>query len=126
MITLDNATPCVADVDYELTPNGILTIEGGNIDANGVLVSYTKAVAEQMEALVEAGQEFKLVFDGMNEAQDGKASKIQLHRIKFSPAQGLQFLGGEYGEIPIEFEVLSDATVIGAGLSKYFKVSQVI
>lgn len=126
VISLANATACVADTDYELTPSGILIIEGGNIDANGVLVSYTKAVAEQMEALVESGQEFLMVFDGMNEAQDGKAVNIRLHRIKFSPAQGLQFLGGEYGEVPIEFEVLSDATVVGAGLSKYFKLSQVI
>ena len=126
VITLGNASPCVADTDYELTPNGILTIEGGNIDANGVLVSYTQAVAEQMEALVDSGAEFKLVFDGMNEAQAGKAAKILLHRVKFSPAQGLQFLGGEYGEVPIDFEVLSDSSVVGAGLSRYFKLSQVI
>ena len=125
-VTLDNATPCVEDTDYELTPNGILTIEGGNIDANGVLVSYTKAVAEQLEALVDAGTEFKLFFDGMNESQNGISSAITLHRIKFSPAQGLQLLGDDYGEIPIEFEVLSDATQVGAGTSKFFKLSQTI
>jgi hypothetical protein len=126
VVTLTNATACTADTDYELTPNGILTIEGGNIDDQGIMVGYTKAVSEQMEALVESGQEFRLEFDGQNEAQDGKATRVELHRVKFSPAQGLQFLGGEYGEIPIEFEVLSDSSIVGAQLSKYFKLSQVV
>jgi hypothetical protein len=125
-ISLSNATACVEDTDYELTPNGILTINGGNIDDNGVLVSYTKAVSEQMDALVSAGAEFLLVLDGINEAQSGKAFNVRLHRIKFSPAQGLSFLGQDFSEIPIDFEVLSDSTQVGAGTSKFFKLKQVV
>lgn len=126
VITLTNATACVEGTDYELTPNGILTLAGGNIDVNGVLCSYTKATAEVMEALVEAGQEFVLYFDGLNEAQSGKAVSITNHRVKFSPAQGLNFLGGEFGEIPLEFECLSDSSIGGAGISKYMKVQQIV
>ena len=126
VVTLTNATACVADTDYALTPNGIVTLPGGNIDANGVLVSYTKAAGEVMEALVASGQEFKLYFDGMNEAQSGKAVAVTCHRVKFSPAQGLNFLGGEFGEIPLEFEVLSDAAIQGAGISRYLKIQQVV
>ena len=124
-VTLDNATPCTEGTDYDLTPNGLITLDGGNIDANGVLVSYTKAPAEVMEALVEAGQEFVLFFDGINEAQSGAACSVMCHRVKFSPAQGLNFLGGEFGEIPLEFEVLSDSAISGAGISKYMKIAYV-
>lgn len=126
VVTLANATACVVGTDYDLTPNGIISLTGGNINASGVLVAYTKAPAEVMQALTESGAEFKLFFDGMNEAQSGKAVAITCHRVKFSPAQGLNFLGGEFGEIPLEFEVLSDATISGAGISKYLKLQQIV
>lgn len=126
VVTLTNATACVADTDYELTPNGIKTLPGSNIDANGVLVSYTKAAAEVMNALVASGQEFRLYFDAVNEAQSGKSFMIDCHRVKFSPASGLQFLGGDFGEIPLDFEVLSDSSVTGTGISKYLKTRQIV
>ena len=37
----------------------------------------------------------------------------------------LFFLGGEFGEIPLAFEVLSDSAISGAGLSKYMKIAYV-
>ena len=121
-----NSTALAEGVDYDITPNGITVIGTGAINSNGVHVTYDKAPQEILQALVEAGQEFTLFFDGLNEAQSGKAVAITLHRIKFSPVQGLPFIGDEFAEATMEFEVLSDNTITGAGISRFMKVVQAV
>ena len=115
-----------AGTDYEVTANGIKVTSDSLIDTAGVKVSYTKAPQEIMEALVEAGAEFALFFDGMNEAQSGKAVGVTLHRIKFSPIQGLTFIGDEFAEVSVEFELLRDTSKTGAGISQFMKVVQAV
>lgn len=112
--------------DYELTANGIKVVGAGAIGNQGVKATYTKAPQEVLEAMVEAGEEFSLYFDGMNEAQSGKAVNITLHRIKFSPLQGLSLIGDEFAEVAMDFEVLRDATKTGDGISQFMKVVQAI
>jgi len=124
--TLTNATALTEGTDYTVENNGLVVIGTGAIDATGILVSYTKATAEVMEALTNAGEECVLYFNGVNEAQGGKLIAIKMHRVKFSPAQGLSFIGDEFGEISMDFEVLSDQAITGAGLSKFMKVDQVL
>ncbi|HSX84061.1 MAG TPA: hypothetical protein VLE50_01585 [Cellvibrio sp.] len=114
----------VKDTDYTVTSTGIVVIGDGAITNAGVKVSYTKAVGAIMEALVASGQEFRLHFDGVNDAQNGKPVAITNHRIKFSPTSGLAFLGSEFGEIPLSFDVLSASSVVGSGLSKYMRIVQ--
>lgn len=112
------------DVDYTVTSTGIVVIDGGDIDNTGVKITYTKAPGAIMEALVASGQEFKLHFDGLNDAQSGKPVAIINHRVKFSPTSGLGFLGGEFGEIPLDFDVVSDSSIVGTGLSQYMRIVQ--
>lgn len=111
-------------VDYEIENNALIVIGAGGIDATGIKVSYTKALSEVMEALTNAGLEYELVFNGVNEAQTGKLVSIKMHRVKFSPAQGLSFIGDEFGEMSVDFELLSDNSIVAQGLSKFMKVSQ--
>ena len=110
--------------DYTISSTGIVVNGDGDINNTGVKISYTKAVGAIMEALVASGQEFRLHFDGVNDAQSGKPVAITNHRIKFSPTSGLAFLGSEFGEIPLSFDVLSSSTVVGSGLSKYMRIAQ--
>ncbi|WP_066017815.1 hypothetical protein [Endozoicomonas atrinae] len=112
--------------DYNLTANGIVVIGTGAIDNGGVKVSYTKAPQEIMQALVEAGEEFALFFDGMNEAQSGKPVSITMHRLKFSPVQGLPFISDEFAEVSMEFEVLRDSSITASGISQFMKVVQAL
>jgi hypothetical protein len=120
----ESSAPLTAGVDYEVTRTGIKILDGTNIGATGILATYTKAKQEIMQALVAAGQEFKMVFNGLNEAQSGKAVNISIHRVKFSPAQGLSFIGDDFAEMDTGFNALSDATIAGDGVSKYMKVIQ--
>lgn len=117
-------TVCVLGTDYAIENNGIVVIGGGAIDATGLKISYTKDVSEVLEALTAAGQEYELYFNGVNEAQGGDLMTIRMHRIKFSPAQDLNFIGDEFGEMSADFEVLADGTIVGGGLSKFMKIQQ--
>ena len=112
--------------DYNLTANSIVVIGPGAIDNGGVKVSYNKAPKEIIQALVEAGEEFALFLDGMNEAQSGKPVSITMHRLKFSPVQGLPFISDEFAEESMEFEVLRDSSIGGVGMSQFIKVVQAL
>ena len=115
-----------AGTDYTLTANGLLVVGDGAITNAGVKVSYSKAPQEILEAMVSAGEEFCLFFNGMNEAQSGKAVSVTLHKVKFSPLQGLPLIGDEFAEVAMEFEVLRDSTKTGSGISQFMKVVQVL
>ena len=112
--------------DYTLTANGLLVVNKTKITSAGIKATYTKAAQEILEALVSAGEEFALFFDGMNEAQSGKAVNISLHKIKFSPLQSLPMIGDEFAEVSMEFEILRDSTKTGTGVSQFMKVVQVL
>lgn len=118
------STEATAGVDYEITNSGIRVLEGTENIADGdeIAVTYTKTAASVVEALTESGKEFELVFDGLNEAQSGKAVTVKVHRIKLSPGEALSLLGNEFAELPVSGDVLSDSSVTGAGISRFFKV----
>lgn len=110
-------------VDYTENGNGIQIIATGSIGAQTLKISYTKAASEVLEALTTSGGEYRLFFDGLNEAQSGKAVAIRMHRAKPSPTSGLGLIGDDFSELPMELELLSDSAISGAGLSKFLKIS---
>lgn len=117
-------TSTTQDTDWTLTRAGITIIEGGAItDGSTIGVSYTKALQSMVEAMTESATEFELIFDGLNEAQSGKAVTVRVHRLKFSPAQGLNLIGDEFAELALEGTALIDTSITGSNLSKYFKIA---
>lgn len=123
VVKTDNS-PLAENTDYALENSGIVVIGTGGIDATGIKVSYTKSLAYSVEALTSAGLEYSLFFNGANEAQGGKLQTIEIFRGKFSPAQGLGFISDEYGELQMDFEMLADPSVTGAGLSRFVRIKQ--
>lgn len=110
-----------AGTDYTVGVTGIFIPAGSSIvDNDTVLISYTPVAEDQVEALVNSGTEFKLHFDGLNEAQSGKAAAVILHRIKFSPTAGLGLISDDFVGLELSAEVLSD-TAQSTG-SKYFDI----
>lgn len=120
----DTAVVKTVDVDYEVTNAGIVILSGGTIaDEDEIGVTYTKAAADVIEAMTTSGDEYELVFDGLNEAESGRAVVVRVHRVKWSPTSGLGLIGDDFGELPLEGSVLVDASKVGAGVSRYFKVT---
>lgn len=111
----------VAGTDYEVTDGGIIIPLVGSaiVDAQSVKVSYTKRASNVVQALLNSGQEWKMHFVGLNEAQSGKPVQVIAHRVKFSPSSGVPLIGDDFGQLPIEGECLADGSQAG-GVSQYF------
>lgn len=110
----------VADVDYVVSPAGIRVLStGGILNAASIKVSYKSAVGNALQALVDSGQEVKVVIDGLNDAS-GKPWTLKFFKWKPSPTAGLDLIGDDFGSFDIEGGVLADASVVAANKSKFF------
>ena len=115
-------TTLIEGDDYTLTKAGIKVVSGGGIDNLGITVSYTPLASNMVQALIESGKEFVLFMEGLNDAQDGKAFNIRVHRVKFSPVQNLDFISDDFASIPLELDVLADTSITGSGLSTFMQI----
>lgn len=110
----------VVDVDYVVSPAGIRVLSTGGIaNAASIKVSYKSAVGNALQALVDSGQEVKVVIDGLNDAS-GKPWTLKFYKWKPSPTAGLDLIGDDFGSFDIEGGVLADASVVAANKSKFF------
>lgn len=118
-------TTYVMDTDYSVNEAGIVPLSTGSIaDGSAILVDYTKKAGNVIQAVINSGQEFTMTFVGLNEAQSGKPVVVDLYRVKFSPSQGLGFIGDDFAAMDLTGSVLKDTSKSGAGISQYFKVEQ--
>lgn len=108
------------NTDYSRVGAGIIVI-GGKLATGdqGVTVSYTGLADNTVQALSESGLEYRMVFDGLNEAQSGRRVIVEAYRVKPSPS-GLELLGDEFAGLEITADVLKDTTITAAGKSQYF------
>lgn len=116
-------TTYVKDTDYTVSALGITMITGGGITSGDTIkVSYTPMASDVVELLSNSGYSYELVFEGLNEANGGKAQPIDLYRVKFSPAADLGLITDEFGSLTVEGEALVDSAITGAGLSRFGKI----
>jgi hypothetical protein len=125
LVTGAGGTPTyVADTDYEFSEGGLFIPATSSIaDATPLLVDYTKAGSDVVQALVNSGKEYTLVFEGLNEARSGKATIVTVHRARVGATKNLGLIGDDYGALEVSGKLLKDTTIVSAGLSQYFKVA---
>jgi len=116
----------VVDTDYTASAGGIsLTATAAFTDGEELQVSYTKAAAKSVEALLNAAQEYELFFDGLNDARSGKAVLVHAYRVKLGATDGLDLIGEDYYAGQQSGKVLKDTTKNGTSVSQYFKATVV-
>ncbi len=121
-----DTTTYVAGTDYDLVRSGLWVYAAGAITDGAVLhLTYNHPAQNVVQALVNAGLEYEVFLDGLNEAQSGKAVAINFHRLRFGPVADWGLIGDDYGEIALTGDLLKDTTITGAGLSQYMKVAYV-
>jgi hypothetical protein len=121
VVKVSPSTTKTAGTDYVVRPTGIEILAGSTIaDGDTLLVSYTPVAEDQVEALVNSGVEWKLYFDGLNEARSSKPVSVTLHRVKFAPVAALGLISDEFAGLEVSAEVLSDSLQTTG--SKYFDV----
>lgn len=109
--------------DYERHRAGIQILnDAPNVtDGDKIEVDYHRSASDVVQALTESAKEYRMFFDGLNEAQGGRRVAVDVRRIQFSPAESLSLIGDEFGELPVSGELLSDPSVTG-NLSRFFQV----
>jgi len=120
--TCAGKTALVADTDYEIRGAGVYVFETATIAGETWTLGYTKAAADVVQALVNSGKEYEMIFDGLNEARSGKKTRVTAYRVKPGALAQLGLIGEEYAGAEVTGEVLQDSSKTGAGVSKYFKV----
>jgi hypothetical protein len=111
------------DTDYIVRNGGIEIVATGSIiTGDTVLITYSKAASDVVQALVASAKEYELYFDGMNEARSGKTTRINVHRMKIGAAANLSMIGDDYAALEISGKLLKDTTKNGTTVSQYFKV----
>lgn len=112
-----------AGTDYEIRPSGFVILEAAAFTDGEILaIDYTKSAADVVQALVNSGKEYTLVFDGLNEARSGKRCRVSAYRVKAGALANLALIGEDYGVAEVTGKLLKDTTKTGAGVSQYFKV----
>lgn len=115
----------VVGTDYEISQGGATFAESGVImDGMPVKFTYTPhANQAHIEALKDAGSEYRLVFDGMNRVKDNRPCVIECRRAKFNPTEGTDYISDTFGEMPITAVLLKDESISAdAELSQYFSI----
>lgn len=121
----------VAGEDYILTPGGIEVLAGGDIpdpadnETPNIQVTYTNLAQQVMQAMVNSGKEYELLFEGLNEAESDSPVIVHAYRVKFAPAQSIGFIGDDFAAMELVGTALKDASKVGNGVSKYWRATVV-
>jgi len=103
---------------HDLSPENLAMVLFGTV---------TKADGRAViQALTTGAQEFKMVFNGVNEAATGRTVIVTVHRLKVGAAQGLNFIGDDFAGLEITGEVLIDTSITDEGLSQFFFVDMAL
>ena len=111
--------------DYEVLPGGVWVPEDSAIaDASAVLVSYTYANADVVEALTGSALIWQLYFEGLNVADSARPVLVRVHKAQLGSAKNISLIGTDMVALEFTGDVLKDTAVTGSGLSKFFQVIQ--
>lgn len=116
----DASVTYVEGTDYEPTAAGLKILADGAIGDGEVLkVSYANRGTSLLQALVDSGEDVRVVMDGVND-DSNKPCIVRVHRWKPAPTSGLDLISEDYASFPLEGEVLADQSIQAAGKSKFF------
>lgn len=103
---------------HDLSPDNLAMVLFGTTSTTGSTAT--------IEALTSGAQTFEMEFAGVNEAATGRTVNVTVHRAKIGAAQGLSFIGDEFGAMEITGEVLIDTSITTTGLSQFFKIDMTV
>lgn len=118
-----SGTTYVADTDYTVTKAGIVLLAAGNISASdALLVSYSNEATDLVQAIMTSGEEFHMVFDGLNDADSGKGVVVDIFKAKPTPGEGIGLISEEFASSSINGTIIKDTTKNGTTESQYYTI----
>lgn len=120
--TSRGAPAMVAGTDYAKSAVGLSVLSERFALGLPISVGYSQSAARYVELLTNAGDEYELFFEGLNEVKSGAPAPVRLYVVKFSPTSGLGLKGDDFGKLTLGFDALPDQGIVGQGLSQYGKI----
>ena len=120
-----SGTPVPAAGNYEVRASGVYVLpDAADLqDADAVTLDYTYGSYAVIEALTTKARELELVFEGLNEADDGKPAVIEIWRASQGVSSSIALLAdNKFMNLQVSGAVLKDDGKTGTGVSKYYRV----
>lgn len=117
-----------AEGNWERRAAGIYVLpEAADLaDGDAITVDYSHDAYAQIEALTTKAAELEITFEGLNEADDGKACVVELWRVSQGVASSIALLQESgFQTLEVSGAVLLDDTRTGEGISRYWRVRKV-
>lgn len=114
--------------NYEVRAAGVYVLpEAADLaDGDAVSLSYEYGSYAVIEALTTKAKELELLFEGLNEADDGKPCIVEIWRASQGVASAIGLVADKgFASLPVTGAVLKDDTKTGVGVSKYYRVRKV-
>ncbi|MBF0309811.1 MAG: hypothetical protein HQL56_09810 [Magnetococcales bacterium] len=126
VVVKKGVTTLVAGTDYEVLGGGIRILPTTSAMSNGdtITLDYDYGAARSVEAILNAGKDYSISFDGFNQANDSTPVVLDVWRVRNAPT-AVSLVGDNFGNLEFKFDVLMDASKTGAGTSKFFRLVQV-
>ena len=123
LVTVKKGVTVIDPVNYEVRAEGIyVPVDTPNItDADALVISYTHPEHVDIEALTTSAPELELSFGGLNEADSGTPTIVDIWRLGAGVAKTLALIQNDFGTLTIEGEVLSDPRKSGVGISRFYR-----
>lgn len=121
-------TVVAATGNYEARASGVFVLPEATdmADDDDVNLSYKYGSYAVIEALTTKAEELELIFEGLNEADDGKPSIVEIWRTSPGVASAVGLVADKgFASLPVTGAVLKDDTKTGVGVSKYYRVRKV-
>ena len=115
------ATTVAMDGNYEVRAAGLYLLpDAQNIaDGDKLWLSGEHAAHLSLEVGAATSSELRLIFEGLNEADDDRPVILEIYRASSGLAKTLGLLTGKLGTLDSECTLLTDPTKVGSGISKY-------
>ncbi|MBQ4838843.1 hypothetical protein [Pseudoalteromonas luteoviolacea] len=115
----------VEGTDYKVRNSGLIALSSGSITSDSIIkVTYESMTTHNIQGITQQGKEYRIIFDGLNEADTNKPVRLTFLRIRFSPADALSFISEDFSSVPLNLNVMKDESVIDTGESQYIKIEQ--
>jgi len=126
--TVMNAAETVtyeAGDDYEMSASGLYFPPGSSVvDGADLHVTYTHGAYTNIEAATRTSTILEMLYEGLNEADSGKAVIVNLWKVSMPSAAEIALISEDFGAFQFPAELLKDTTK-GVGESAFYRVRMV-
>ncbi len=124
---VEKGATVVSTSDYTVSEHGITiaaTITTATVvDGDAITISYTPKASVSVQALVTAAPSVSVFLRGFD-AVSGQPHSLAIWKAKLNAADTVENIGEDFGTLSLPFTAEEDATITGAGLSKYMLLQQ--